>query len=282
MDLIVVLDQVRELLQTRGRLTYRLLQAQFHLDDEALAALKEELIEGEQVAADENGKVLVWKGDRQASTAPATPPPLSSAPVSYTPKHLAERIRAEQAAMEARGVTDGERKTITALFADLKGSTALIEGLDPEEARAMIDPALQLMMEAVHRYEGYVAQALGDGILALFGAPIAHEDHPQRALYAALRMQDEMRRYAATLRAQGRAPLLLRVGVNTGAVVVRSIRKDDLHADYVPVGHSTNLAARMEQLAAPGSILVTEHTHRLTEGYFAFTTLGKTQIRGVE
>ena len=113
---------------------------------------------------------------------------------SYTPPHLAERIRAEQAALEA-GSADGERKTITALFADLKGSTALIEGLDPEEARAIIDPALQLMMDAVHRYEGYVAQALGDGIFALFGAPLAHEDHPQRALYAALRMQDEMRRY---------------------------------------------------------------------------------------
>src|SRR5262249_47831655 len=106
-------------------------------------------------------------------------------PVTYTPKHLAERIRAEQTAMEARGTIDGERKTITALFADLKGSTALIEGLDPEEARAIIDPALQLMMDAVHRYDGYVAQALGDGIFALFGAPIAHEDHPQRALYAA-------------------------------------------------------------------------------------------------
>src|SRR5437867_1830585 len=138
------------------------------------------------------------------------------------------------------------------------------------------------MMDAVHRYEGYVAQALGDGIFALFGAPIAHEDHPQRALYAALRMQDEMRRYAATLRAQGRAPVLLRVGVNTGAVVVRSIRKDDLHTDYVPVGHSTNLAARMEQLAAPGAILVTAQTHTLTAGYFAFKALGTTQVKGVK
>src|SRR6266542_2634893 len=136
------------------------------------------------------------------------------------------------------------------------------------------------MMEAVHRYEGYVAQALGDGIFALFGAPIAHEDHPQRALYAALRMQEEMRRYAATLRAQGRAPVLLRVGVNTGEVVVRSIRKDDLHADYVPVGHSTNLAARMEQLASPGSILVTEATQKLTTGYFEFKAVGKTQVKG--
>ena len=195
--------------------------------------------------------------------------------MSYTPPHLAERIRAAT-------VTEGERKTITALFADLKGSTALIEGLDPEDARAIIDPALQLMMDAVHQYDGYVAQALGDGIFALFGAPLAHEDHPQRALYAALRMQEAMRRYADTLRAKGHPPLLMRVGINTGEVVVRSIRKDDLHADYVPVGHSTNLAARMEQLAAPGSILVTAHTHKLTDGYFAFKDLGPTQIKGVE
>ncbi len=181
-------------------------------------------------------------------------------PISYTPLYLAERIRAEQSALEARSATDGERKTITALFADLKGSTALIEGLDPEEARAIIDPALQLMMDAVHRYEGYVAQALGDGIFALFGAPIAHEDHPRRALYAALRMQEEMRRYSDTLRQKGSPPLLMRIGVNTGEVVVRSIRKDDLHTDYIPVGHSTNLAARMEQLANPGSILVTAPT----------------------
>ena len=203
-------------------------------------------------------------------------------PLSYTPRHLAERIFTEQAALEARGATDGERKTITALFADLKGSTALIEGLDPEEARAIIDPALQLMMDAVHRYEGYVAQALGDGIFALFGAPIAHEDHAQRALYTALRMQEEMHRYADTLRTKGYPPLLMRVGVNTGEVVVRSIRRDDLHADYVPVGHSTNLAARMEQLAAPGSILVTAYTHKLTNGYFAFKDLGETRIKGVE
>ena len=117
-------------------------------------------------------------------------------PIAYTPPHLADRIRAV-------AVSDGERKTITALFADLKGSTALIEGLDPEEARTVIDPALQLMMDAVHQYDGFVAQALGDGIFALFGAPLAHEDHPQRALYAALRMQDTMHRYGDTLRGKG-------------------------------------------------------------------------------
>src|SRR5712671_5306418 len=141
-----------------------------------------------------------------------SPIPNTQPPRSYTPPHLAERIRAAT-------LTEGERKTITALFADLKGSTALIEGLDPEEARAIIDPALQLMMDAVHHYEGYVAQALGDGIFALFGAPLGHEDHPQRALFAALRMQEEMRLYAATLRAKGHSPLFMRIGVNTGEVV---------------------------------------------------------------
>src|SRR5262245_40692921 len=184
--------------------------------------------------------------------------------------------------MEARNTPEGERKTITALFADLKGSTALIEGLDPEEARAIIDPALQLMMDAVHRYEGYVAQALGDGIFALFGAPIAHEDHPQRALFAALRMQEEMRRYGDQVRLKHGVPLAMRVGVNTGEVVVRSIRKDDLHTDYVPVGHSTNLAARMEQMATPGSILITDYTRKLVEGYFELKALGAAQIKGVE
>jgi class 3 adenylate cyclase len=206
---------------------------------------------------------------RRGKSSPPNPQP----PIAYTPPHLAERIRAEQAALEARGASEGERKTITALFADLKGSTALIEGLDPEEARAIIDPALQLMMDAAHRYEGYVAQSLGDGIFALFGAPIAHEDHPQRALYAALRMQEEMRRYSDQLRLKGGLPLHMRVGINTGEVVVRSIRKEDLHTDYVPVGHSINLAARMEQMAIPGSILVTEHTQRLAAGYFEFKAL---------
>jgi len=148
-------------------------------------------------------------------------------PASYTPRHLAERILTEHAAMEARGAADGERKTITALFADIKGSMALIEALDPEDARQVIDPALQLMMDAVHRYEGYVVQSTGDGIFAFFGAPIAHEDHPQRALYAALRMQDEIGKYADTLRAAGRSPIEIRVGVNTGEVVLRSIRKDE-------------------------------------------------------
>ncbi|MGH8136029.1 MAG: adenylate/guanylate cyclase domain-containing protein, partial [Steroidobacteraceae bacterium] len=204
-----------------------------------------------------------------------------SAPIEYTPPYLAERIRAAQADMEARGAVDGERKTVTALFADMAGSTALIHDLDPEDARRLIDPVLALMMEAVHHYEGYVAKSMGDGILALFGAPIAHEDHSQRALYAALRMQDDMRRYADRVRlAQGIA-LQIRVGVNSGEVVVRAIRTEDLHTDYDPVGNSIHIASRMESIAVPGSIVASDHTHKLAEGYFAFKALGATPIKGL-
>src|SRR6266852_4709258 len=176
---------------------------------------------------------------------------------------------------------DGERKTVTALFADIKGSTELMEDLDPEEARAIVDPALTLMMEAVHRYGGYIVQSTGDGIFALFGAPVAHEDHPQRALYAALRMQEEMRRYSARMREAGNLPIEARVGVNTGEVVVRSIQTDEAHTEYTPIGHSTGLAARMQTLAPTGSIAMTDATRRLCEGYFTFRALGPARIRGV-
>ncbi|RDK10352.1 adenylate/guanylate cyclase domain-containing protein [Cupriavidus lacunae] len=216
--------------------------------------------------------------DAPASVAAA---PAAPAPVHYTPPHLVGRILAEQAAMEARGETAGERKTITALFADMAGSTALTQDLDPEDARRLIDPVVALMMEAVHHYEGYVAKFLGDGILALFGAPIAHEDHALRALYAALRMQDAMHRHSDRVRLEQGIPLQIRIGVHTGEVVVRSIRKDDLHTDYDPVGHTIHIASRMEGIATPASILVSESTHKLTEGYFEFTALGTTHVKGV-
>src|SRR5262249_41734730 len=240
MDLYEVIDRVASLLQQRGRLTYRTLKLQFHLDEEQLAALTEELIDGQRIARDENGKVLVWVGEGAASVpSPQSLPPPSQSPARYTPPHLAERILAEQAAMEARGAADGERKTITALFADIKGSMALMEDLDPEEARSIIDPVLALMMDAVHRYDGYVVQSTGDGIFAFFVAPLAHEDHPQRALFATLRMQDESRRLAQRLRVEKGLPSLqIRVGINTGEVVMRGVRKDDLHTHYTPIGHS--------------------------------------------
>jgi hypothetical protein len=151
----------------------------------------------------------------------------------------AVRFSAEDSGAPA---SDGERKTVTALFADIKGSTELMEDLDPEEARAIVDPALKLMIDAVHRYDGYVVQSTGDGIFALFGAPVAHEDHPQRALYAALRMQEELRRYSAKVVSDGGTPIQSRVGINTGEVVVRAIQTDAGHVEYTPIGHTTNLA----------------------------------------
>jgi class 3 adenylate cyclase len=176
---------------------------------------------------------------------------------------------------------EGERKTVTMLFADIKGSMELIEDLDPEEARAIVDPALKLMMEAVQRYGGYVAQPTGDGIFALFGAPVAHEDHPQRALLAALRLQEELKRYSDRIRGEGRLPIQARVGVNTGEVVVRSITTGEGRTEYAPVGHSTGIAARMQTLAPVGSIAATEQVRKLCEGYFLFEALGPTKVKGV-
>src|SRR5580658_6830303 len=188
------------------------------------------------------------------------------------------RIAVDSTASEA---LEGERKTVTALFADIKGSTELEQDLDPEEARAIIDPALKLMIDAARRYDGYIVQSNGDGIFALFGAPVAHEDHPQRALYAALRMQEELKRYSARLREVGNLPIEARVGVNTGEVVVRSISTGGGHTEYTPIGHATNLASRMQALAPTGSIAISEQARKLCEGYFTLKPLGPTKVKGV-
>jgi class 3 adenylate cyclase/tetratricopeptide (TPR) repeat protein len=190
-------------------------------------------------------------------------------------------VRCVSEAFETQASPDGERKTVTALFADIKGSTELTADLDPEEARAIIDPALKLMIDAVRRYDGYVVQSTGDGIFALFGAPLAHEDHPQRALYAALRMQEELKRYSDRIRQEGRFPLQARVGANTGEVVVRTISTGGAKTEYTPIGHTTNLASRIQALAPIGSIAVAEETRKLCEGYFTLRSLGPTRIKGL-
>jgi class 3 adenylate cyclase/predicted ATPase len=190
----------------------------------------------------------------------------------------AVRIAPEQA--DTTPAADGERKTVTALFADIKGSTELMRDLDPEDARAIVDPALSLMIQAVRPFDGYVVQSTGDGIFVLFGAPIACEDHPQRAIYAALAMQQALRQYAAQLNDQGRASLEARVGVNTGEVVLREIRTGG-HAEYAPIGHTANLAARLQAIAPPGSIAVSDQTRALVEGYFELRPLGALQVKGL-
>jgi len=195
-------------------------------------------------------------------------------PGSQMPRHLAERIRTSKAALE------GERKQVTVLFADLKGSTELLADRDPEESRKLLDPVLDRMMEAVHYYEGTVNQVMGDGIMALFGAPLAHEDHAARGCYAALRMQETVKRYSEEVfRAVG-VPIHIRVGLNSGEVVVRSIG-NDLHMDYSAVGQTTHLAARMEQMAAPGSILIPGTMLGLTRDAIAANPLGPRSVKGL-
>jgi class 3 adenylate cyclase/tetratricopeptide (TPR) repeat protein len=213
-----------------------------------------------------------------AALAAAPPPPAAASrlasPELYTPKHLVEKILTSKAALE------GERKQVTVLFADLKGSMELLADRDPEEARKLLDPVLEHMMEAVHRYEGTVNQVMGDGIMALFGAPLSHEDHAVRACYAALRMQESVKRYAEGVRRQHGIEVQIRVGMNSGEVVVRSIGSD-LHMDYTAVGQTTHLAARMEQLATPGSIRLTAETLRLAEGYVEVKPLGPFPVKGL-
>jgi class 3 adenylate cyclase/tetratricopeptide (TPR) repeat protein len=196
-------------------------------------------------------------------------------PEAYTPKHLAERILMSREALE------GERKEVTVLFADLKGSLALLADRDPEDARTVIDPVLERMMEAVHRYEGTVNQVLGDGIMALFGAPLACEDHAVRACYAALRMQEAVKEYAERVRRTIGLPVQIRVGLNSGDVIVRAIRSD-LHMDYSAVGQTTHVAARMEQMAVPGSVLLSGETLARAEGYVDVRALGPLPVKGLD
>ena len=207
---------------------------------------------------------------------------------SLAPTAAGQRSRDDAAAAGPIRVTEpapesieGERKSITALFADIKGSTEFEQNIDPEEAQTIVDPALKMMIDSVHRYDGYVVQTTGDGIFALFGAPIAHEDHAQRALYAGLQMQEEMRRYSNRLVAAGGNPLQIRVGANTGEVVVRSIATDGGHIDYTPIGHTANLASRMQTVAPIGSIAIAEPTRKLCEGYFTLKPMGPTLVKGV-
>jgi class 3 adenylate cyclase/tetratricopeptide (TPR) repeat protein len=206
------------------------------------------------------------------TAAPALIP--APAPASYTPRHLSARILASRAALE------GERKQVTVLLADLKGSMELLADRDPEEARQLLDPVLERMMEAVHHYEGTVNQVMGDGIMALFGAPVAHEEHALRACYAALRMLESVGRYGDEVQRSHGVSVQIRVGLNSGEVVVRSIGSD-LRMDYSAVGQTTHLAARMEQMAKPGSALLTPATLRLVEGYVQVRSLGPVSVKGL-
>jgi predicted ATPase/class 3 adenylate cyclase len=202
------------------------------------------------------------------------PAPKFASPQAYTPKHLAEKILTSKSSLE------GERKQVTVLFADMKGSMELLADRDPEEARKLLDPVIEHMMEAVHRFEGTVSNLMGDGIMALFGAPLAHEDHAVRACYAALRMQESVNRYADGVRRTEGVPIQIRVGLNSGEVVVGAIG-NDLKMDYTAIGQTVHLASRMEQMATPGSVLMTADALRLAEGYVQVKSLGPVSVKGL-
>jgi class 3 adenylate cyclase len=191
----------------------------------------------------------------------------------YTPPHLAEKI------LRSRSALEGERRQVTVLFADMAGFTTMAEQLDPEEVHQIIDHCFELITAEVHRFEGTINQYTGDGVMALFGAPVAHEDSPRRAVHAALSIQRALRAYGEELQAQRGLALQMRIGLNTGLVVVGKIG-DDLRMDYTAVGDTTNLAARLQQMARPGSVLVSEATHRTVGGFFETLDLGEMPVRG--
>jgi class 3 adenylate cyclase/tetratricopeptide (TPR) repeat protein len=267
-----ILTQVLELLQRDGRVSYRALKLRFDINDDYIEGIKDELIYAKKLAVDEEYRVLVWVGEQATASAPSTDQ--AREPLSYTPRHLVEKILTSRSALE------GERKQVTVLFADLKGSMELLADRDPEEARQLLDPVLERMMAAVHRYEGTVNQVMGDGIMALFGAPLAHEDHAVRACYAALAMQAAVKQYAIEVQRTQGVPIQIRVGLHAGEVVVRAIG-NDLHMDYSAIGQTTHLAARMEQMATPGSILLTADTLRLVEGLVQVKALGPVPVKGL-
>ncbi len=195
-------------------------------------------------------------------------------PAAYTPGHLADKI------LQSKSALEGERKQVTVLFADVQGSMELAEQLDPEEWHRILDRFFQILTDGVHRFEGTVNQYTGDGIMALFGAPIAHEDHAQRACYAALQLTEELRRYAGDLRMRKGLNFSARIGINSGEVVVGKIG-DDLRMDYTAQGQTVGLAARMEQIAEPGTAYLTAHTAALVAGYFDLQDLGRFRVKGV-
>ncbi len=274
-----MLGDVDQWLDGLGLSKYSEFFAENDIDWEILPDLDERDLEKLGVSLGHRKKLLaaiVELGTPGRDTAPRLrAAPASQAPSTYTPSHLAQRI------LTSRGAVEGERKQVTVLFADIKGSLELIASSDPEQTHLLLDSAIGAMMDAVHRYEGTVNKVLGDGIMALFGAPLALEDHAVRACYAALAMQDAVRRAAEQARSKFGVEPQIRVGLNSGEVVVRAIG-NDLSMDYDAIGPTTHLAGRMEQLAVPGTIRVTQTTLSLAEGFVRVNPLGPVPVKGLE
>jgi len=270
LSFVAKLQRAREVLEQQARLSVRALARELDVSGDELDELISELVEVQRVALRE-GAVLV-SAKRPAGTEPAPRLPAPD-PRSYTPKHLSDKI------LQSRSALEGERKQVTVLFADVKGSMELAEQLDAEECHRILERFFEILAEGVHRFEGTVNQYTGDGITALFGAPIAHEDHAQRACYAALYLRDRLCHYADEVRVDRGVSFSFRLGLNSGEVIVGKIG-DDLRMDYTEQGHTVGLAQRMEQIAPADGIALSENTQKSVDGFFALRSLGPVQLKG--
>jgi class 3 adenylate cyclase/tetratricopeptide (TPR) repeat protein len=275
MSLLEIVHEVRRHLEESGRLSYWMLRREFSLDDDTLAKVVAELVDNQCVAVREDN-ALAWSAAAAPSPARAevSPAPPARDPHSYTPQHLADRMLHSKTALE------GERRQVTVLFSDVSGFTAMSEKLDPEDVRAIMDRVFELILNEVHRYEGTVNQFLGDGVMALFGVPVENDGHAQRALRAALAIQRGLQPLADEVRQMHGVEFRMRIGINTGRVVVGAIGRD-LRRDYTAVGDTTNLAACLLNIAQPGQIAVSRRTQQLSAGFFVFEDLGDFEVKGM-
>ena len=265
-----IIDQATELLQRKGRVTYRVLKREFALNDEALEDLKEELIDAEHVATDEDGRILVWAGEApstEASDAPIVQPsaPIPSPDLSSPESHQL---------LQAEPTVVGERRQLTVMFCDLVGSTALSEKLDPEDLHALIRSYQEICAEVIQRYDGYIAQYLGDGLLIYFGYPAAHEDDAQRAVRAGLEIPDQLHKLPSA------HPLQVRIGIHTGQVVVGEIGEGDKR-EQLALGDTPNIAARVQGKAEPDAVIISAETYHLVQGWFECQDLGPQDLKGI-
>ena len=276
MDFLTVLDQVVDLLRQRGRLTYRTLKRQFDLDDEVLADLKEELIDAQRVAVDEDGRILVWTG----AVAPTLESPTLVTSTKQLPDTADHPSAPGQSPLPEPPLPDAERRQLTVMFCDLVGSTPLAGQLDPEELREVVRAYQARAAEVIQQYQGYIAQYLGDGLLVYFGWPQAHEDDAHRAVHAGLGIVEAVDDLNTALETAYGVQLAVRLGIHTGPVVVGEMGSGDRH-EHLALGETPNIAARLEGLAQPGTVLMSDETRRLVAGAFDHDDLGQQDLKGV-
>jgi class 3 adenylate cyclase len=270
-----ILDQATSMLQRRGRVAYRTLQVQFNLDDNALEALKDELLYAQQVARDEDGRVLVWTGGAET---PPSPPPHPTTHASQPTNQEASRPQTAPRPVTP-STPEAERRQLTVLFCDLVDSTALASQLDPEDLREVVRAYQETCAKVIARFEGHIAQYLGDGLLVYFGYPLAHEDDAQRAVRAGLGIVEALGQLNTHLGQERGVHLAVRLGIHTGLVVVGDVG-GGARQEQLALGETPNLAARLQGIAASNTVVISAATYQLLGGFFACQPLGTTLLKG--